>query len=80
MGLGTKRFHSHEKKGRNREREAERWEGKEGGEGREGRVDGKAEKELYTYLVLPEHTHTSVLFQFGSVQSLSRVHHQLCLV
>ena len=62
MGLNTKRFHSHEKKGRNREREAERQEGKERGEGREGRVDGKAEKELHTYLAHPEHTHF-VLFR-----------------
>lgn len=38
-----------------KERQRDR-DGKEGGEGREGRVDGKAEKELHTYLAHPEHT------------------------
>ena len=51
----------HVKKGRNRERKAERkgWKGRRGGKGREGRVDGKAEKELHTYLAHPECTHAN---------------------
>lgn len=41
-----------------KERQRDR-DGKEDGEGREGRVDGKAEKELHTYLAHPGHTHAN---------------------
>ena len=63
VGLGTRRFHSREKKGRNRERKAER-QGRKGRRGGKGREGGREGRERTAYLPSASRTHTCKLLSY----------------